>query len=62
MSTSTNIPTIEKFLAEPLRVGEPDVAGPLAVFPLFGPEPREDYASFAEAHAQGADMLLVLLG
>jgi hypothetical protein len=37
-----------------LTAGGPDVAGPLAVFPLFGPAPRLEYVSFAEACAQGA--------
>jgi len=37
-----------------VRVGEPDVAGRLAVFPLFGPAPRLEYVSFAEARAAGA--------
>ena len=32
--------TVEQHLAEPLRVGEPVGIGNLAVFPLFGPEPR----------------------
>jgi hypothetical protein len=32
----------------------PDVAGPLAVFPLFGPAPTLEYLSFAEASARGA--------
>ena len=31
------LPTLADFLAAPLRVGDPDVHGPLAVFPLFGP-------------------------
>ena len=35
------------------RVGPPDVAGPLAVFPVFGPAPVLDYRSFAEAVALG---------
>ncbi|MBK5117418.1 MAG: hypothetical protein JJE23_10935 [Thermoleophilia bacterium] len=38
-------------LAEPLEVGEPDVSGPLVVFPILGPEPELDYQSFAKAHA-----------
>jgi hypothetical protein len=54
MSTSSDTSSIQKFLAESLRVGEPDVAGPLAVFPVFGPEPRADYTSFADAHRHGA--------
>ena len=37
-----------------LTVAEPDVAGPLAVFPLHGPDPRLEYVSYAEAAAQGA--------
>src|SRR4051794_8756588 len=46
--------TIENYLAEPLVVGEPDVAGPLAVFPLFGPPPRQSYISFAEGITRSA--------
>src|SRR4051794_9979792 len=46
-------PKIEKYLAEPVVVGEPDIAGPLAVFPLFGAEPRERYVSFAEGRSLG---------
>ena len=46
-------PTINDFLAEPLTVGDPEVAGPLTLFPLFGPEPAHSYVSFAQAHAQG---------
>ena len=44
---------IGSLLAEPLRVGDPDVAGPLAVFPVFGPVPRLDYESFATARTKG---------
>ena len=44
---------IAELLAEPLRVGEPDVTGPLAVFPIFGPAPRAEYLPFAAARAQG---------
>lgn len=46
--------TLSDLLAAPLVVGEPDVAGPLAVFPVFGPPPRLEYRSFAEASAAGA--------
>ena len=49
----TAIHTAGLYLTEPIRVGEPDVAGPLAVFPLFGPEPRFEYRSFAQAVAHG---------
>jgi ARG/rhodanese/phosphatase superfamily protein len=36
-----------------LTIGEPDVAGPLAVFPVFGPAPTLEYVSYAEASARG---------
>ena len=36
-----------------LEVAAPDVAGPLAVFPLFGPPPRMLYKPFARAVADG---------
>jgi hypothetical protein len=52
--TTSSTPAIQNYLAEPLEVGEPDTAGPLAVFPLFGPEPRQHYLSFAEGRANGA--------
>jgi hypothetical protein len=35
-------------------LGEPQVAGPLAVFPVLGPEPRLDYRIFAQATELGA--------
>ena len=49
----TAVPTLTAYLTEPLQIGEPDVAGPLAVFPLFGPEPRFEYRSFAQGRALG---------
>jgi hypothetical protein len=54
MTETLSNTTIEKYLAEPLVVGEPDIAGPLVVFPLFGPEPKERYVSFAEGRSLGA--------
>jgi hypothetical protein len=45
--------TIHTYLSDPLELGEPDLAGPLAVFPLFGPEPKLEYVSFADAREQG---------
>jgi hypothetical protein len=39
-----------------LRLGEPDVHGPLAVFPLFGPPARLEYVSFAQGRAAGASI------
>lgn len=41
--------TLAEFLAEPLRVGEPDVVGPLAVFPIFGAAPRAGYLTYSVA-------------
>ena len=35
-------------------IGEPQVAGPLAVFPVFGPSPRLEYRTFADAMSLGA--------
>jgi hypothetical protein len=53
----TALDTIHDSLAEPLRVGEPDVAGPLAVFPVFGPKPRQEYIAFAQGHECGVRVL-----
>src|SRR5688572_14423893 len=41
-------------ITEPFTLGEPQVAGPLAVFPVFGPEPRLHYRAFAQATSLGA--------
>src|SRR3954463_10754882 len=49
-------PITHDFLAEPLRIGDPDVCGPLAVFPLFGPEPGLAYVAFAQAVSAGASV------
>src|SRR3954462_820980 len=53
MTTRAPVPSAIDYLGSPLRVGEPDVAGPFAVFPLFGPEPRLAYRSFAQAAPVG---------
>ncbi len=45
---------LSNFLAGPIEVGEPDVAGPLAVYPLIGPATTLDYVAFASAHQQVA--------
>lgn len=50
---STRTPRLHDHLAAPLRLGEPDVHGPLAVFPIFGPAPQLDYVSFGQGHAAG---------
>jgi ARG/rhodanese/phosphatase superfamily protein len=53
--TPTHAPQspIDSYLAKPLEVGEPDVSGPLAVFPVFGPDPRLSYVALAEARERG---------
>ena len=51
--TQTTLPTLTQYVPEHLRVGSPDVVGPLAVFPLFGPEARLDYLAFSAAVARG---------
>ena len=52
MTQLTNDPQpLSTFLAEPIAVGEPDVAGALAVFPLFGPEASLEYRAFADPSA-----------
>jgi hypothetical protein len=48
---------IHDFLHEPLRVGEPDLAGALAVFPVFGPDPRQTYIAFATGREHGVRIL-----
>jgi hypothetical protein len=53
MTTHASTTQISTFIAEPLRVEEPDVAGPLAVFPLFGPDPELEYRSFAQGREAG---------
>src|SRR3954447_21397409 len=50
------VPTLKAYLEAPLVVGEPDVAGPLAVFPLFGPSARFEYQSFAQGSAHGVSI------
>jgi hypothetical protein len=52
-ATEPTLPTLSQFLAAPLRVGAPDVHGPLAVFPLFGPSPVAEYVAFADGCARG---------
>ena len=52
----TSTPSLHEHLSAPLRLGEPDVHGPLAVFPLFGPEPRLAYVSFAQGRAAGVSI------
>ena len=44
---------IEDYQREPLTVGEPDVSGPIAVYPVFGPAPVQHYTSMSRAQALG---------
>src|SRR4051794_12286153 len=47
MTTASAVPpTLADHLGAPLRVGAPDIAGALAVFPVYGPAPRLEYRSF----------------
>ncbi len=45
---------LRDLLTGELRLGEPDTAGPLTVFPIFGAEARFEYASFADGRNHGA--------
>lgn len=44
---------ISDYLEEGLRVGSPDVTGPVAVYPVFGAEPSLDYLTLGRAINQG---------
>lgn len=46
-------PRLCEYVRSRLTVGEPDVAGPLAVFPVFGAEPTVSYVAFAQVHGAG---------
>jgi ARG/rhodanese/phosphatase superfamily protein len=46
--------TLSRHLPEAPVVGEPDIAGALAVFPLFGPAAKLEYLAFGQAVAGGA--------
>src|SRR4051812_26495637 len=62
MTLPITAPTVLDYVAAPLVLGEPDVAGPLAVFPVFGPPPRLAYRSFAQAMDLGATVTEVEAG
>lgn len=54
MSEKTTAPlSINQYLSEPLRIGEPTHSGPLAIYPVFGPEPGVLYISLRQAIEQG---------
>jgi len=46
--------TIGSYISEPLTVGEPDISGPLAVFPVFGADAKQRFVSFAQGRETGA--------
>ena len=48
--------TLATYFADAPQVSSPAVAGPLAVFPLIGPEPTLVYQSFAQAHGVGVSI------
>jgi hypothetical protein len=52
-ATEPALPTLNDVLSAPLRVGAPDVHGPLVVFPLFGPPAVIEYVAFADGCANG---------
>lgn len=52
-TNASHAPVLDEHLTEPPRLGDPDVHGPLAVFPLFGPEARLEYVSFAQGRGAG---------
>jgi hypothetical protein len=52
----TAAPSLNAYLDAPIVVGEPDVAGPLAVFPLFGAPATFEYQSLAQGGAHGVSV------
>ena len=54
MSTKSGVPnTISSYLSEPFTLSKPEVSGPMAVYPVFGAPPEQEYTSVGRAHAQG---------
>jgi hypothetical protein len=49
-------PALSDSLAAPIRLGDPDVHGPLAVFPIFASAPVLEYVSFAQGRAAGVSI------
>lgn len=45
--------SLQQYLEAPLSIGDPDIAGPLTAFPLFGPDPKLEYLAFAQGVARG---------
>lgn len=61
-NTEAQPQSLDAALATPLEVGEPDVSGPLAVYPIYAPEPSLDYVSFTRAHGLGQTEITELKG
>lgn len=53
MEQSTDGATIGEYLASPLSTGEPTTSGPLTVYPVFGPDPRQTYVSLKNGITHG---------
>ncbi|MEX0620854.1 MAG: DUF6569 family protein [Solirubrobacterales bacterium] len=45
--------TVGGYLSGSLTTGEPDVTGPMVVYPVFGPDPTQEYTSVSRAQALG---------
>ncbi|MBN8868242.1 MAG: hypothetical protein J0H66_00005 [Solirubrobacterales bacterium] len=45
--------SIDQYLSEPLRLGEPTASGPLTIHSVFGPEPGVPYVSLKQAIERG---------
>lgn len=41
------------YLSGRLTAGGPDVSGPMVIYPVFGPDPKQDYTSVSRAQALG---------
>ena len=44
---------VEGYLSGRLKAGEPDVSGPMVVYPVFGPDPKQEYISASRAQKLG---------
>lgn len=53
MLQDTEESNISSYLESPLAVGEPITSGPLTVFPVFGPDPKQTYISLKDGIAHG---------
>ncbi len=51
--TTQSAPTLGRYSTGSLRIGAPDVAGPLAVYPITGSVPELEYVGFAQAIGSG---------